>query len=162
MTVPNKRAVLHLLINHIAETLAQMASTAEASRRDATHEEAKPENDKDTRALEQSYLARGQAMRAEVLVEQLQVLRSLTLRSLGEQDGAQSGALVELEDDTGARWVFMAPFGGGLQLTVDGVEVLVITPVSALGNALLGKLEGDDLEVRLPGGTRHYAVLAVH
>jgi len=29
----------------------------------ATHEENKPENDKDTRALEQSYLARGQAQR---------------------------------------------------------------------------------------------------
>ena len=152
---------MEALTSRIAQTLAQMASTAEASRRDATHEEAKPENDKDTRALEQSYLARGQAMRAEALVEQLQVLRSLTLRGLGDEDAVQSGALVKLEDDTGSRWVFMAPYGGGLQLTVSELAVLVITPVSALGSALLGKKGGDDIEVRLPGGARHYTIVAV-
>ena len=45
-----------------AADLATLEKAQHATQAAATHEEAKPENDKDTRALEQSYLARGQAL----------------------------------------------------------------------------------------------------
>lgn len=157
----DKRSVLDALIRHLAQLQAQLASAAEEVRRDATHEEAKPENDKDTRALEQTYLARGQAMRAEALTENLQLLRTLELPQLDADARVQSGALVELEDDSGTRVVFMAPSGGGVQLDVAGANVLVITPAAALGRALLGRRRGDDVELRLPTGTREYTIVSV-
>ena len=82
MSLPEKHRVLSAVVEKLSEVLAQMAQAAEETRKDATHEEAKPENDKDTRALEQSYLARGQAMRAEQLAEQKEVLRFMPLPTL--------------------------------------------------------------------------------
>lgn len=161
MKMPDKRRVLERLIELLSASVAQMASVAEEIRRDATHEEAKPENDKDTRALEQTYLARGQAMRAESMIEQLQVLRSLPLSKLGPNDVIRAGALVALEDDGGERLVFLAPHGGGVVLEIDGTQVTVVTPVSALGRALLGREVGDDVDVQVPGGRRSYSVAEI-
>ena len=57
-----------------AELIAALTVALDTARRahaaaieGATHAEAKPENDKDTRGLEQSYLARGQAQRVAEL-----------------------------------------------------------------------------------------------
>src|SRR5690349_5766847 len=101
MPLPDKQLVHRALLDKLAEDAAIAAETAEATRKDATHAEAKPENDKDTRALEQSYLARGQAMRAEALVEEREVLRFMPLPALADDAPVQSGALIELEDDDG-------------------------------------------------------------
>lgn len=161
MNFPDKRRVLDKLIEAMTATLTQMAHTAEEVRRDATHEEAKPENDKDTRALEQSYLARGQAIRAEALVEELKVLHAMALPTFGADDAIRSGALIALEEEQATRCVFLAPYGGGTGFTVDGTLVMVVTPVSALGRALLGRRVGDDVEVRVRTTTRAYSVAAI-
>ena len=100
-------------------------------------------------------------MRAEAMVEQLQVLRGLDLSPMRAGEPIRSGALIALEDEHTTRQLFMAPFGGGVTLSVGGVAVQVITPVSALGRALLGRLAGDDVEVRAPTGAREYTVLDV-
>jgi transcription elongation GreA/GreB family factor len=160
--LPNKKQVLDALIEALSRTLHHTVHAAEEVRRDATHEEARPENDKDTRALEQTYLARGQAMRAEAMVEQLQSLRTLSVRPLPSDAAISAGALIELEDEAAARrYVFLAPCGGGEVLRVDGLEVLVVTPVSAMGRALLGKQVGDEFELRVHRATRDYVITAV-
>src|SRR5690606_4723659 len=162
MKLPDKQRVRDAVVERLTLTLQHMAKTAEATRRDATHEEARPENDKDTRALEQSYLARGQAIRAESMIEQLKLLRSMPLPRLTERDVICAGALIELEDDSGsARCVFLAPHGGGETVHIDGLPVLVVTPVSALGRAILGKRVGDEFELRVKGTTREYTIAAV-
>lgn len=159
MDFPDKRRVMERLIERLMATQTQMAELAEGVRRDATHEEAKPENDKDTRALEQTYLARGQAMRAEALVEQIQFLRSIDLAPRPRTIIA--GALVALTDDDGTRCLFFAPHGGGYELDIDGVNVTVVTPVSALGRALLGREAGDEIELRVRGALRSYEIEAI-
>jgi transcription elongation GreA/GreB family factor len=161
MKFPDKRRVLEALIDTMSTTLSHMASAAEEVRKSAIHEEAKPENDKDTRALEQSYLARGQAIRAEALVEQLQLLRTMTLPTLNDSSVVQAGALIALEDEQATRCVFLAPHGGGIGMQVDGVMVTVVTPVSALGRALLGRSVGDEIEVRVPNNVRAYSVASI-
>jgi hypothetical protein len=161
MTLPDKVAVLEALVQRLSDTAAHAASLARSTREGATHAEAKPENDKDTRALEQSYLARGQAMRVEALVEQIQVLRFMPLRPYEAADPIGAGALVSLESDEGRRWLFLAPHGGGTELSVGGVAVLVITPQSSLGALVLGRVVGDDLELRVRGELREYVVAAV-
>lgn len=162
MELPDKQRVFRALVDALASSLQQLTNAAEEVRRDATHEEARPENDKDTRALEQTYLARGQAIRAEALVEQLKLLRSMSLPKLKDDDAICAGALIALEDDEGAtRCIFLAPYGGGETVVVDQVSVLVVTPVSALGRALLGKQSGDEFELNSRGKMRSYSIVDV-
>ncbi len=159
--LPDKQRVLEAVIARLTEAMSQMAASAEATRAGATHAESKPENDKDTRAVEQSYLARGQAMRVEELVEHVQVLRFLPLRTLGPDDAIELGALVSVAGADGTRCVFLVPHGGGTEVHVDGVDVLVVTPASPMGQALLGRFEGDEFELRARGALRELEIVAV-
>lgn len=162
MPLPDKQRVHRALLDKLGHDAETAAETAEATRKDATHAEAKPENDKDTRALEQSYLARGQALRAEQLVEEREVLRFMPLPVLPSDAPVQSGALIELEDDDGGtRVLFMAPHAGGTELSVEGMSVLVVTPSSPLGAALLGRGEGDDVQLSVRGKRRNYVISAL-
>ena len=63
MTVPAKSSLRDELLGRLRAELDQLEAAHRSALEGATHEESKPENSKDTRALEQSYLARGQALR---------------------------------------------------------------------------------------------------
>jgi transcription elongation GreA/GreB family factor len=149
-----------------SELLAQLGEQLAAARRahaaaveGATHSEATPENDKDTRGLEQSYLARGQAQRVEELAVAVAEVEALALRAFGSGDPVGMGALVTAEEGDDRHLYFVAPHGGGTALA--GGAVQAITPRSPLGKALVGKRVGDDGEVRLPGKVRELVVVAI-
>src|SRR5271163_799711 len=78
--LPSKTALKDELVRILAADLEVRERAHKAALEGATHEEAKPENDKDTRALEQSYLARGQAARIQELREGLTAVEALLLR----------------------------------------------------------------------------------
>jgi transcription elongation GreA/GreB family factor len=126
-----------------------------------THEESRPENDKDTRALEASYLARGQAQRVAELSGALGRVTSIELRAFAPQDPVSLGCLVEIEDDDGSDWYFVAPAGGGLRLVVDEISLTVVTPDSPVGRALVGRRVGDDVDIKTPQGARECSVVRV-
>jgi len=161
MGLPDKKRVLDAVLEKMRDSWSQMTAAAQRTAEGATHAEAKPENDKDTRALEQSYLARGQAARAEELTEQMHLLRFMPLRSFGDEDALGAGALITLEGDEGARCLFLSPHGGGIEVQVDGIDVLVVTPVSSLGRAVLGRALGDDVELVVRGHKRAFSIVAV-
>jgi transcription elongation GreA/GreB family factor len=134
--------------------LANMRRAAADARAAATHEEAKPENDKDTRALEASYLAGAQAARVRELEASLKALEQLVLLEL-EGKPIQATALVTLEDEDGARTTFwLAPLGGGTSVTTSAGPTQVLTPQSPLGKQLLGRTEGEVVEMRAKAGPR--------
>src|SRR5689334_1747458 len=120
MPQPDKRKVMNALLELLTELSVKATNAANTTRAGATHPEAKPENDKDTRALEQSYLARGQALRVAELNDDLQLLRTLPLRSFGPSDPVAVGALVTLESEKDTRCVFLVPRGGGNEVSIDG------------------------------------------
>ncbi len=161
MAIPAKQKVIDALLQHVSELVAQATKAANATREGATHPEAKPENDKDTRAIEQSYLARGQALRVTELNEQMQSLRYMQVRSFGSEDRIASGALGVLEGGNDQRWLLRAPSGGGIELAVDGVTIVVVTPQSPLGGRVMGRTVGDDVELVTRGAKRDYVVAAV-
>jgi len=161
MEPPEKRKVMNALSQLLSELAVQATNAANATREGATHPEAKPENDKDTRALEQSYLARGQALRVAELNEQIQLLRVMPLRSFGPDDPVAIGALVTLEAEKDVRCLFLVPHGGGNELSIDGARVFVVTPQSRLGAAVLGRGVGDDVELVVRGVKREYVIAAV-
>ncbi len=136
----------------MTEELEAAVRAQKATQDGATHEEAKPENDKDTRALEQSYLARGQARRASELRGAVADVGAMALRDFGDGAPAAIGAIVVASEDDEERAYFLAPHGGGTRLA--GGSVQVVTPEAPLGRALLGKHAGDECEIRLAGKTR--------
>lgn len=155
----SKEALVDELVRLLAADLATLERAQQAAIEGATHEEAKPENDKDTRALEASYLARGQAMRLEELRRGLAELRALRVRAFGEDSLIALGALVTVEEGDGITSFLLAPHGGGASLA--GGCVQVVTPRSPLGRALLGKCEGDDCELTIDGKRRTFSVARV-
>ncbi len=152
----SKKTLRAELLATLEATLATLEEAHAAAIEGATHEQAKPENDKDTRALEQSYLARGQAQRIASLKAGLAALGTM---SLAPADVARVGALLEVEDDDGAtQRYFLTPEGGGSRLKGN---VQVVTPASPLGAALLGKQAGDEVELSLGGKRRVLTVVSV-
>jgi transcription elongation GreA/GreB family factor len=148
-----------------AELVAQLAAALEGAQRahaaaleGATHTEARAENPKDTRGLEQSYLARGQAQRVTELEAGVAAVAGLVLRSFAPADPIALGALVTVEEDGEPQDLLLAPHGGGSVLA-GGVQV--VTPTSPLGRALLGRRLDDDVEVRLPGRLRTLLVVSI-
>jgi len=148
----------------VARLELDLAVATEAQRRTqsgATHEESKPENDKDTRAIESSYLARGQAQRVLELTNSLALASALELRRFAGDTPIAVSALVELDDGERSTHYFLSPVGGGLTLDVGGTSVRVLTPQAPLGRALLGQALGSDVEVMTPQGLRQYSVAGV-
>src|SRR5690606_29246214 len=87
----DKEAVLAALCAAVEQDLRAATDAQKATHAGATHEESKPENDKDTRALEASYLARGLAGRVAELGATLQALKGLSPRPLAAGAPVASG-----------------------------------------------------------------------
>jgi transcription elongation GreA/GreB family factor len=159
VTIPSKASLKDELARALADDLSVRERAHRAASEAATHEEAKPENDKDTRALEQSYLARGEARRVEELRAALLEVQSMAVRDLAGHDAVVLGALVTIEEG-GVETVFwLAPRGGGSRLANRRVQV--VTPSSPLGQALLGGHAGDACVVTVAGRRRELTIVRV-
>jgi transcription elongation GreA/GreB family factor len=155
-TALHKKIIAHLEADH--DLQLQAAKTAHAA---ATHSENIPDNKYATLGLEASYLAQGQANRAQDILQALAQFRQLALQTFTDSSPIRLAALVELEDEEGKnRRVFLGPAAGGLRLKYEEGEVMVITPASPLGQALLGKRCGDRI-VLTGGAVREYEIISV-
>ena len=150
MPVRSKIDLKAALLAQLEEALATARAAHKAAVEGATHAEARPENDKDTRGLEQSYLARGVAQRAAELEAAVAAIAGWQPRQFAAGAAIAVGAGVEVDDAGRTRRFLIAGHGGGL--TLPG-EVTVVTPASPIGRALLGRHVDDDCEVDL-GGSR--------
>ena len=158
--MPSKKIALRdELVQQLTRELETLERAQLATQQAATHEEAKPENDKDTRALEQSYLARGQAERVVALRAALSRVTHMVIRAFTAEQPIALGALATLEEAEQSQHVFLAPDGGGNAL--EGGSIRVVTPESPLGRALLGKVVGDECSVRVGDRVREIVVVAV-
>lgn len=146
--MPTKPAVLSALRARVESRIRDLSAVAEMARDEATSAESKCEDKHDTRATEASYLAAGQGRRLLELRQLLTWVVSQDAHTPCER--VALGALVEVEDEEGARrWLFVAP-AGGERLEVEETEVQVLSPRSGLGQALMGLEEGDAAEVDGP------------
>lgn len=157
----NKTQLVHSLIEKLEADLLMTKEAALATYEAATNEESKPENEYDTRALEASYLAGAQAQRAAEIDRALASLRTLPLKDFGPDDPIASGALIELNLAGRKSLVFLLPQGGGTTVRVDGQTVKVVTPVSNLGEALLGLKSGEEVEIKVGREDLMYEILSV-
>ena len=154
----DKNALRSELLAQLTAQLATAEAAHAAAIEGATHAEAKPENDKDTRGLEQSYLARGQAQRVAELEGAVAATSKLALRTFTPADPVAISAVVCVEEDGTEHRFFVVPHGGG-NVLAGGIQV--VTPSSPLGRALLGKRIADEIEIKLPGKTRSLVISTI-
>ncbi|WP_201190771.1 GreA/GreB family elongation factor [Pseudomonas fluorescens] len=158
----NKKTVHQLIIDKLRIDLDVAERAAQTAYETATHEENIAENKYDTLGLEASYLATGQARRMEEIRQSLTLCQNLALRPYNDQRGIEIGALLGLEDENGReQWLFLAPDAAGLKVDLVGQSITVITPRSPLGKSLLGKFEGDDVEIVVAGTRQQFSVTEV-
>lgn len=158
----DKRTILKTLIQQLQSTLADLIHTAHVAREAATNEESKPENEYDTRALEASYLAGAQAKRAEELKVAISKLSIMKLRDFHDEDEVAMTALVKvLVNGETEKTFFLLPSAGGSKVTVENREIHIITPDSAVGEALLGKTTGDDFNISIGARKFDYEIIGI-
>lgn len=158
----NKPRVLQRIIETLEIDLDVAIRAAQTAYETATHEENIAENKYDTLGLEASYLAAGQARRVEEIRQSLTQYRNLTLKPFDELRGIQSGDLIVLESASGvARQLFLGPDAAGLKVSVDEGLVTVITAKAPLGQTLLGKFDGDEVEIVVNGSRQSFEIVQV-
>ncbi|HVR21476.1 MAG TPA: GreA/GreB family elongation factor [Polyangiaceae bacterium] len=153
------------LVQKLVDTLRAERDNADRLARDtaeaANHPEARPENDKDTRKLELSYLAQGQAARARELDATIAALLGQPLRTFAADDAIALGALVELESADKLERVLICSGGGGTSVDDERGPVRIVTPEAPLGRALMGKTAGDEIELAVGGRKRELTIVSV-
>ena len=142
-----------LVIQKVIETLQSEMETyvraAKFSHAEATAEENRAENKYDTRGLEASYLAAGQANKIVEIEESIAAFDALRERKFSEADGIDIGALIEISQDGERAHYFIGPSAGGIEIKTRGTKVLVITPQSPLGSQLKGAKQGAKMKINL-------------
>lgn len=153
----DKQALIAALHARLAARHEALVASQRSAQAGATHGESKQEHAKDMRAVEQQYLARGLAERAETLRDAVAVLASLEARDFDADEPVHAGALVGLVDEDDRELVYLlAPAGGGETVDAGGTTVTVVTPQSPLGASLLGAHVGDELGIEI--GAKRRAV----
>ncbi|UFS68775.1 GreA/GreB family elongation factor [Geomonas sp. RF6] len=146
-------------LSHSHEVLLDAARTAH---RAATDSENIPDNKYDTLSLEASYVAQGQANRAQEIRGALESYRHLEVRGFSADSAVRLTALVTLEDEEGTqKRIFLGPAAGGLRISDEAGEITVITPHSPLGRQILGREVGDVVQVDCGGSEREYEIVEI-
>lgn len=92
------------------------------------------------------------------------VFRFLLLPRFNPGDPIAAGALVEMElegSDAPRSLAFLVPTSGGLITSLDQRAVQVVTDQSPIGSALLGRTQGEVIDVEIRGGVRRYRLIEV-
>jgi transcription elongation GreA/GreB family factor len=157
----DKRFLIEQLSEKLREsaTVARKAGQAAAEEaRDGATAAEKRENARV--AQEYAGLARGQADRASRTLAELSTLETFRPGPLPKGARIALGAIVEVEDEGQGRTFFLAPVGAGVELTGPGGDgfLSVVTPLSPVGKAVLGRRVGETVEVTVQGEPRDWTI----
>ena len=157
----NKRELLDRIVTRLQAELELLTTAALATHAEATDEENKAEDKYDTRGLEASYLAHGQSKAAEEAALALAQFQALPPREFTASEPVSIGAYVVLSARERSHY-FIGPRAGGTEIELAGATVLVITPQSPLGRQLLGRRQGDTVQLDVGGKQSAARIVAVN
>lgn len=140
-----KSTLLDLIRTELRSRFGVLSKAAIEAHSAATDPSSKAEGKYDTRSLEASYLATGQARAVDELAEAIRIFDALGLPDFDIEDPVEAGALVEVESDEGPAFYLLVPASGGLEIHHDGMEITLLTPSSRLYQGMLGQRVGDSV-----------------
>ena len=143
---PMKSDLIELIRAELRSRLDRLAKAAMDAHAAATDPGSKAESKYDTRSLEESYLATGQARQVRELADTLRIFENLRPADFSGGDEIGSCALVEVERGGERLFFLLVPAAGGLEIFSGGKEITLLSPESPLYMALVGKRAGDILD----------------
>ncbi len=141
-----KFRLLEQIRTELRAQLERLTKAAHEAHAAATDPGSKAESKYDTRNLEASYLAVGQARQVDELAASLRIFETLALPDFEPDAAIDAGALVEAELHGSPAFFLLVPTSGGLVIAHAGMEITLLTPDSPLYQKLLGLRSGDSLE----------------
>lgn len=157
----------------VGQLLVKLETSARAalSARDAVVQEARDgatpdEKREDARAAHQAQsLGRAQQKRAQIAIAEADALATFKPPKLPPTARISLGAVVEIEDAENGegRTFFLAPVGAGVTLLGPGGDgdLVVVTPSSPIGRAVIGRATGDIIDVTVEGDVREWQITYV-
>ena len=159
----NKDLIIQAIIDRLIFDRQLLIQAASSAHQAATDPENLPDNKHETLALEASYLAQGQANRAQEITQAIELYQKLSVRHFTATDQVFLTAFMVIESSKGMRRsIFLGPAAGGLKFELNDAKVVVITPDSPLGKDLLGKEIGDVVEIMVDGSLLEYELIELH
>ncbi len=141
-----KSDLLTRIRTELRASLDRLSKAAFEAHAAATDPGSKAEGKYDTRSLEASYLAAGQARQVDELAESVRIFGTLALPDFEMDDAIDAGALVEVELNGETAWFLLVPASGGLVISHEGLEITLLTPDSGLYRKLLEMHAGESLD----------------
>ena len=139
----NNPEIVASILDRLREEFENRRRVSKITREGGNDAESKAEGKYDTLAIEENYLADGLARQAHAAAGAIAEIEKMSLRTFAEADPLDIGALVQIEFPGTREWFFLAPSGGGTEVSHEGTTVTVITPESPLGSQLIGAQVGD-------------------
>lgn len=141
-----KAALLIRIREHLDLRLERLRQAARDAHAAATDPGSKAESKYDTRSLEASYLAEGQAKQVDDAADAVALFATLTLPDFDMNAPIDAGALVEIDLDGEVSHFLLVPAAGGVTIEDEGREITLLTPASGLYRKLLGCRMGDSID----------------
>ena len=142
----NKSLLLQQIRTELRAQLVRLSTAALDAHAAATDAGSKAESKYDTRNLESSYLATGQARQVDELAESVRIFDALELPDFTEDARIEVGALVETSIAGNSLYFLLVPKSGGLEIQHEQKEITLLTPDSALYQKLLGRKKGERID----------------
>lgn len=155
----NKTQLHQQLMVHLQQALDNAKAAAKRAHETATNDENISESRYDTLALEAAYLAQGQSQRVAECQADIDTCLNLPL---GKSERGSLGALMVIVDDNEqAKYLLICPVAGGAKLQWQQHTVLVVTPQSPIGAALMKQPADQEISIHIAGKKQHYHILQV-
>lgn len=156
----DKHDILALIQARLRADLSALEQAVALARDTATHSDCLGSSKYETMALEASYLAQGQGIRL------LEILRSLEyfnrLKPTTSNNITLSSLVLLGDEHEKQQLLWLSSEAGGLKVSYGDLEVTVITPKSPLGQALLLRCVGDEVDLTIAGKARSYEIIGIY
>ncbi len=158
----NKETLLEHILQELERVRLVAVNAVIQASETATSKETIARSKYETFGLEASYLAHGQAMRVAECDEDLAKFKEMTLQYFDDTSPIALSALITLFDENDdEQLLFLGPAAGGLKVQYGQQEVVVITPSSPLGKALIGLKLDDDVDLLIGDNKKTYEIITL-
>lgn len=162
----DKRQLVDQLVKQLESSARAALAARDAAAAEARDGATPDEKREDARAAHQLHsFGRASQGRAQQALSDADTLATFRPTTLDGRARIGLGAIVEIEDaESGeGRTFFLAPVGAGVTLTGPGGDghLSVVTPVSPIGRAVLGKRTGEIVDVTVDGDVREWQITYV-
>lgn len=157
----NKARIVSKVIELLIQDEKNASKSSQVAREASIDAPGAMQSQHDTTKTEQDWLSRSLASMSEKIKREIRQLKNVNLSASSK---IQAGSLVTLMDidNEVSRIYLILPGGSGkiveLRENQTLKKIIIATPQSPIGKAMIGREEGDTVEINTPGGTRRVTV----